>query len=215
MKVLHVVANPKPMDESVSKQVAMAFFKKLMSLTTDVEVENVDLDAEPPPHYGIDQYRSCWYPSMVEGYVPSKEEEDAAKYAKEQAEIFNHADVLMLTMPMWNFSVPSVMKAWIDQVVCPGLTYTIDGDERKPLHKIKRLILVVSSDEAFKEGDTRDALTPVIENVFSSIGIDDICLAWADGQNRNKYQDSADRLALALEAIEEHAEEVAEAQNQE
>ena len=211
MKVLHVCATPKPTDESVCKQLAMAFFIKLTSLNGDVEVDNIDLDAEPPPPYSYDQYRYSWFPAHIEGYVPTKEEEDAATYAKGQAERFNQADVLVLTMPVWNFSMPGAMKNWIDHVLSPGLVYRGRGETLQKLHQLKRLILVISSDDAFQEGDPRDGLTPAIEHAFKSIGVEDISLAWADGQDQTRFTDSAARKEWAVEAVEEHAEEVAAA----
>jgi|GEM_PF-1587286 len=140
--------NPKPTDESVSKQLAVKFFGKLMSLNSDVDIDNVDLNAEPPPPYSYAQYRACWYPVTVPGYVPTAEENTAAVYAKEQAEKFNQADVLVLTMPLWNFSMPGGMKTWIDHIIAPGLTFYNEEEKRKPLHKVKRMILIVASGEA-------------------------------------------------------------------
>jgi len=210
MKVLHVCDNPKPTDESVSKQLAVKFFGKLMSLNSDVDLDNVDLNAEPPPPYTYEQYKACWYPATIPGYVPTAEEEAAAVYAKAQAEKFNQADVLVLTMPLWNFSMPGGMKSWIDHIIAPGLTFYLEDGARKPLHKVKRMILIVASGDAFHEDDEKDALTPAITQTFRSIGIDDISLAWADGQNPNLHTDSATRMEMAAEAVEEHAEEVAE-----
>jgi len=210
MKVLHVCDNPKPTDESVSKQLAMKFFIKLTSLNEEVEVENIDLNAEPPPPYSYNQYRACWFPATVPGYVPTAEEEEAAVYAKEQAKKFCEADVLVLTMPLWNFSMPGGMKLWIDHIIAPGLTYYLDGQARKPLHKVKRMILIVASGDPFQEGDDTDALTPAITNAFRAIGIDDISLAWADGQDPAVCRDSEERKKMAEEAVEEHAEEVAD-----
>lgn len=208
MKVLHVCATPIPTEDSVCKQLAMAFFIKLTTLNSEVEVENIDLDATPPPPYTYDQYRGCWFPLHVPGYVPTKDETNALGYAKEQAEKFCKADVLVLTTPMWNYSIPGNMKSWIDHVAAPGLVYSVNEDGSKnPLHQIKRLILIVTSDAHLDHGDSRDCLTPLIENVFGSIGIDDISVAWADGQ---ATPNAIQQKQLATEAVEEHAEEVAE-----
>jgi len=210
MKILHVCANPKPTDESISKQLAAAFFMKLVSLNPNIEMDNVDLDADPPPRYSYEQFRGCWYPTETKGYIPTSEEEEASKYAREMAARFNNSDVLVLTMPMWNYSMPAAMKGWIDHVLSPGLVYEKRTDSVRTLHNIKRLILIVASGDVFKEGDPRDALTPVVENAFKTVGIEDISLAWADGQDRNRFTDSDQRKEMAKEAVEEHAEEVAE-----
>ena len=68
----------------------------------------------------------------------------------------------------------------------------------------------MSSDEIYKEGDVLDGLTPDIRAIFGFIGVDDIQIAWADGQNTIRHFDSAERFEMAAEAAREIAEEVAE-----
>ncbi len=211
MNVLHVCANPKPTEESVSKQLAAAFFGKLIELRPDVDLVNVDLYDEKPPFYSYELYKRAWYPVFDESYEPSKAEEMAVNYAAKQAEAFNEADVLVLTMPMWNFTVPAIMKAWMDQVLCPSLTFTISPEEGvKPLHKIKSIVLLVASGAVYKEDDERDALTRQVRAAFGFIGIDDVEIVWADGQNPLFNMDADQRKEMALEAAGETAEDIAE-----
>jgi FMN-dependent NADH-azoreductase len=211
MNVLHICANPKPTEESASKQLAAAFFGKLIELRPDVELVNTDLYDEKPPFYSYELYKRVWYPVFDESYEPSKAEEMAMNYAGKQAELFNAADVLVLTMPMWNFTVPAIMKAWMDQILCPGMTFTLDAEEGiKPLHKIKRLVLLVASGGVYMEDDNRDALTRQVRGAFGFIGIDEIEIVWADGQNPLFNDDSEERKAIAIEAAAETAEDIAE-----
>jgi len=211
MNILHVCANPKPTEESVSKQLAAAFFGKMIELRPDVELVNVDLYDEKPPFYSYELYKRAWYPVADESYEPSKAEDMAINYAAKQAEAFNDADVLVLTMPMWNFTVPAIMKAWMDQVLCPNLTFTISPEEGvKPLHKIKSIVLLVASGGVYKEDDARDALSSQVRSAFGFIGIDNIEIVWADGQNPLFNMDSDLRKEMAIEAATETAEDIAE-----
>ena len=129
MNVLHVIANPRPIEESVSKQLAAAFFGKLLEKNPDITVNNVDLYQEPPPFLSLEAYRRFHAPLADAAYKPSKAEEDAIKYAKQQSEALRQADVLVLTMPMWAGGPPAIMKAWIDQVVQPDLMYTLGAGQ--------------------------------------------------------------------------------------
>ena len=211
MNVLHVCANPKPTEESVSKQLAAAFFGKLIELRPDVELVNTDLYDEKPPFYSYELYKRAWYPVFDESYEPSKADEMAINYAAKQAEAFNEADVLVLTMPMWNFTVPAIMKAWMDQVLCPNLTFTISPEEGvKPLHKIKSIVLLVASGGVYKEDDERDALTRQVRAAFGFVGVDDVEIVWADGQNPLFNMDHEQRKEMAIEAATETAEDIAE-----
>jgi FMN-dependent NADH-azoreductase len=211
MNVLHVCANPKPTEESVSKQLASAFFGKLIELKSEVELVNVDLYDEKPPFYSYELYKRAWYPVFDENYEPSKVEDMAMNYASKQAELFNEADVLVLTMPMWNFTVPAIMKAWMDQVLTPGLTFSISKEEGiQPLHKIKSIVLLVASGGVYKEDDERDALTRQVRNAFGFLGIDNLEVVWAEGQNPLFFDNHEENKAIAIEAAAEIAEDIAD-----
>ncbi|HMP76016.1 MAG TPA: NAD(P)H-dependent oxidoreductase [Kiritimatiellia bacterium] len=211
MNVLHVIANPRPIEDSVSKQLAAAFFAKLLGENPDVTVNNIDLYQEPPPFLSLEAYRALYMPLTSPGYTPTKAEDQAIGYAKAQAENLRQADILVLTMPMWAGGPPAIMKAWLDQVVQPGLMYNIEDGVVKPLHQLRKIILLVASGDVYKEGDDRDGLTPVIRNTFGFIGVPDIEVAWADGQDATFHSDGADRKQAAIEMTEELAEDVAAA----
>jgi len=211
MNILHVCANPKPTEESVCKQLAAAFFGKMIELKPDVELVNVDLYDEKPPFYSYELYKRAWYPVFDESYEPSKAEEMAVNYAAKQAELFNAADVLVLTTPMWNFSAPAILKAWIDQILCPGLTFSISKEDGiKPLHKIKSIVLLVASGGVYKEDDERDALSRQIRSAFGFVGIEDLEIVWAEGQNPLFFDNAEENKAMAIEAAAEIAEDIAE-----
>lgn len=210
MNVLHVCANPKPTEESVSKQLAAAFFGKLIELNPEVELVNVDLYDEKPPFFSHEFYRAAWNPVMDESYERTKVEEMAMNYASKQADAFNEADVLVLTTPMWNFGVPAVMKAWMDQVLCPGLTFNMTKNGVTPLHKIKSVVLLMASGGVYMEDDPRDSLSRQVRHAFDFIGVNDVEVVWADGQSPIFHADCEDRKAMAIEAAIETAEDIAE-----
>ena len=208
MNILHICADPKPTEESASKQLAVTFFRTLAEKNPDINITNVDLYENQPPFLDYQAIRGFWFPVFIEGHQPTDDEKLAGAYGIEQGEVFNESDVVVLTVPMWNYSVPAILKAWMDQVLSPSVTYEMDKNGTRPLHKVKKLILLVSSGDTFAEGDSRDALTPMVLNAFADAGIESVSIAWADGQYTFKYNDAEKRLALALEAAEEAAEEV-------
>ncbi|HMP72648.1 MAG TPA: NAD(P)H-dependent oxidoreductase [Kiritimatiellia bacterium] len=210
MNVLHICANPRPIEESASKQLAAAFFSKLIELNSDVVVNNVDLYTETPPYLSYDGYRRFWMPVEDASYEMNKKEEAAGHYVNKNLEAFRTADVLVLTMPMWNGGPPAIMKAWIDQMINPGVAYELEDGVVKPLHQLRKIVLLVASGDVYKEDDLRDGITPVVRNAFGSIGVTDYEVAWADGQNSIIYPDSVERKQLAIEAAQEIAEEIAE-----
>ncbi len=210
MNVLHVCADPKPTEESASKQLAVAFFKTLAMNNPDVNIINVDLYEDPPPFLNYEALRGLWFPVFIEGHQPTDSERAAGKYGVDQGVLFNESDAIVLTIPMWNFSAPAILKAWMDQVLSPSVTFTMDKSGVRPLHKVRKLIMLVSSGEVFKEDDPRDALTPMIQSAFAHAGITDLSIAWADGQYTQQFSDAEQRKQMAIEAAEELAEEIIE-----
>ena len=195
MKILNVIANPKPENESASKQLTTAFWEAFKGKH---EVVELDLYKDPPPYYDYSMYRHFWWPVFVEGYSPTAEEKKAVEYAKRHAELFNAADLLVLTTPMWNFGAPAILKAWMDQILAPGLTFTMGAGGVKPLHKIQKIGILTSSGGSYNEGDPRNALTPQITAAFGFVGIEEVEVVWAEGQNPFFFTDHAERKERAI-----------------
>jgi len=106
--------------------------------------------------------------------------------------------------------MPAILKAWIDQVMVPGKMFNFGPDGPVPTHHLSTVVLLVSSDQVYKEGDVLDGLTPAIRAIFGFIGVEDIQIAWADGQDAVRHFDSAERFEMAAEAAREIAEDLAE-----
>jgi len=211
MNVMHVCANPRPISESTSKQMAASFFAKLAELNPDVNVTNVDLYQSRPPVVSGAALMCWWNSGLSENYQPTPAEQKATNYARQQCALLKDTDILVLTMPVWNNSMPAIMKAWIDQVMIPNQMFMVGADGTlQPLHHIRRVILLISSAEVFKENDPADGLTPAIRATFNAIGISDIVVAWADGQDKDRRSDAGLRKEMAMEAAQELAEETAE-----
>lgn len=210
MNVLHIVANPRPVEESTSKQLAAAFFGRLIERNPDVVVNNVDLYAEPPPYLNLEAWRYFYQGLKDPTYKPSKAQENATNYARHQGEALRQTDVLVITVPLWAGSAPAIFKAWIDQVMQPGLMYEFSPEGVKPLHQLRRVVVLVSSGDVYKEGDPRDGLSTMLNNNFGFIGVTDIAYAWADGQEKMLYPDADERKLMAVEAAQDLADEIAE-----
>lgn len=210
MNVLHVIANPRPAETSSSKKLAVEFFAALTEKNPDVVVNNIDLYQNKPPYVSAEALNYFWGPVANPAYIPSKSEENAANFSNNNAQALIDADVLVLTMPVWLNSMPSILKAWLDQVIVPGKMFTFGPEGLVPTHHLRTVVLLVSSDQVYKEGDIRDGLTPAIRAIFAYIGVEDIQIAWADGQDASRHFDSNERREMAIEAAREIAEDLAE-----
>lgn len=86
---------------------------------------------------------------------------------------------------MWNFGMPSSLKAWIDHVVRAGRTFQYAGAGVEGLAKGKKAILVLASGGVFTEGPWKewDTVEPYLRQILGFIGITDVQTVRAEGMN--------------------------------
>jgi FMN-dependent NADH-azoreductase len=86
---------------------------------------------------------------------------------------------------MWNFGIPSSLKAWIDYVVRAGKTFNYAGAVVEGLAKGKKAILVLASGGVFSEGPWKswDSVEPYLRHILGFIGIEDVQTVRAEGMN--------------------------------
>lgn len=89
------------------------------------------------------------------------------------------ADTIVIGVPIYNFSVPAAVKAWIDQIARAGLTFKYTETGPKGLLEGKRAIVVIASG-GVKSGSEVDYATNYMRHVLGFIGITDIEIVAAD-----------------------------------
>ena len=124
---------------SVSRQLSAAAVDRLRQATPDVEVTYRDLTVTPLTHL------SGAHLAATQG-ATSPDAGLAQEIATSQAvlEEFLAADTVVLGAPMYNFTLPSQLKAWIDRIVVAGKTFKYDAQGPKGLAGDKRVIVVIS-----------------------------------------------------------------------
>jgi FMN-dependent NADH-azoreductase len=109
----------------------------------------------------------------------------AARRSDELTDELLDSDLLVISTPMWNFGIPSALKAWIDLVVRPGLTFQYASAGVDGLAKGKKAILVLASGGVFSDGPWRpfDFVEPYLRHILGFIGIADVQTVRAEGTN--------------------------------
>jgi FMN-dependent NADH-azoreductase len=110
-------------DLSVSREVTAIFRKEWESQHPDGTVIYHDLSAEPLPHLTEDGIVGVAVPAGTR--TPAQAA--AAALREELAGELERADAVLIGTPMYNFTVPSTLKAWLDQVIIPGRTAGAPG----------------------------------------------------------------------------------------
>jgi len=135
---------------SVSRRLTDVFTTAWKERGDDHVVVERDLHADPVPHLADASLH--WPPRLRAEDAPTLPEAEAA-----QAEVIEQligADVLLIGAPMYNYSLPSTLKAWLDHVHVPGVTAPFDG-ETQPLRG--RLAVIVTTRGATYDEGTRTA----------------------------------------------------------
>jgi len=120
------------------------------------------------------------------------------------------ADEYVVGVPMHNFSVPSTLKLWIDQVARAGKTFSYGADGPKGLLNGKKATFLIASGGVYAQGTAMESLnfvTPYLRAVFGFLGITDVKIIAAEGtaQLIGGRVDPQTFLAPSLEKVQSHA----------
>jgi FMN-dependent NADH-azoreductase len=113
------------------------------------------------------------------------------------------ADVVVIGVPMYNFSIPWPMKAWIDHVVRVGKTFTHGSNGHTGLFTGKKIVIITSRAGAYPAGTPRagaDFQEPYLRHILGFIGATDITFIHAENQRPGGELAEPSR-AAALEQI--------------
>lgn len=145
--LLHIDSSVLPAEASVSRSVADTFRRVWEKQHPDGTVIHRDLAADPVPHITA----AAWSASYV---TPSERtpEQAAAFHARvELIEELERADAVLIGAPMYNFSIPSTLKAWLDSVYLLGRTA---GET--PSAKGTPVVVVASRGGSYAPGTPRE-----------------------------------------------------------
>lgn len=201
MKLLHIdssVLGP----HSVSRQVSAAIVERLRQATPGLDIVYRDLTSTPLAHL------SGSHLAAAQGAVPEAALLPDIAASQAALEEFLAADIVVLGAPMYNFTIPSQLKAWIDRIVVAGKTFKYDAQGVQGLAGNKRVIIAVSRG-GFYGADTPMAalehLETYLRGVFGFIGVKNLEFIAADGiqvgpEHREKALAGALRAATDLHA---------------
>lgn len=150
-------------DSSVSREVTATFRKEWEGQHPDGTVVYRDLAADPLPHLTADGIMSAFVPAESQ----SPEQAAAGALRAELAEELERADAILIGTPMYNFTVPSALKAWLDQVIIVGRTGGEAGTAAG-----KPVTVVAARGGGYGPGTPRESyefLTTYLEKVLSGM----------------------------------------------
>jgi FMN-dependent NADH-azoreductase len=196
-KILMIEVSPRGKD-SVSRSVADRLVARLSALYPTAKLTRHDLATEHLPHLDEVTLRS------ISTHDPAEAErlKAASRQSDQLTDELLDSDLLVIATPMWNFGIPSALKAWIDLVVRSGRTFQYSDKGVVGLAKDKKAILVLASGGVFTEGPWRswDFVEPYLRQILGFIGIVDVQTVRVEGLNIPPL--TVDAVPKANQAIE-------------
>jgi FMN-dependent NADH-azoreductase len=161
-------------DKSVSRLVSAAIVERLKQAFPDLDVVYRDLVVQPLPHLTL-SYLPDNYPLAAGASAPEEIASDLA-LSHSVLEEFQSSDIVVIGAPMYNFTVPTQLKAWIDRIVIAGKTfrYSAEGAVER-LAADKRVIIALSRGGFYGPESGMSAsehLETYLRAIFGFIGID-------------------------------------------
>lgn len=211
--------------QSVSRQLTASIVARLKEADPSLTLTYRDLVAEPLPHLS----EGMWFAKLVtlhqagllSGEIgnaiavaltggaqvdPSARSDLAVCDAA--LEEFLAADVIVLGAPMYNFSVPSQLKAWIDAMAAPGKTFRYSEKGPVGLASAKKVIVASARGGVYSAGSPMafmDYHEPFLSGFFRFIGVTDLTFVRAEGlsvgpEQRQAGLESAEAVTPSLAA---------------
>jgi FMN-dependent NADH-azoreductase len=161
---------------SVSRQLADKLLETLRTEYGDIDLVTRDLALEPLPF--VD---SAWIEAR---HTPEQEQRpahrDAMRFSDELVAELKSADVVVIATPIYNFSVPASLKAWIDLIARPRVTFRYTPNGPVGLLEGKRAYVVIASGGT-PIGGGLDFASGYLRHMLGFIGITDVTIVGADG----------------------------------
>lgn len=178
MTLLHIDASILN-DQSISRQLTAAIVERLREITPQQSVVRYDLAEQPVSHLSAAEFLA------LQGVEP--QDESTRQEVTRNAQVledFLAAEVIVIGAPMYNFSLPSQLKAWIDRLAVPGKTFRYTAQGAEGLAGGKRVIIASTRGGLYSEGSPAaflDHQETYLRGFFGFIGITDVTFVRAEG----------------------------------
>ena len=196
MNILHVISSPRGA-ASFSIQLGQGLVAKLEAAYPGSAVQVRDIATQPFPQLEEAKLQSFFTPA--EHRTPAQQE--AARHSDDAVAELLAADIIVIGAPLYNFGIPSTLKAWIDHICRAGQTFRYSEAGAEGLVKGKKVYIALSSGGIYSEGPLAgyDFVAPYLQAVLGFLGMTDMTVVRVEGTSVPGVQDTA--LAKALASV--------------
>lgn len=196
MNILHLNSSPRR-EASYSRKLGSAIVSRLHELHPDSTVKVHDLMNPVFPQMEEVHLSSFFTPK--ESHTPELTE--AIKHSDGAIAELMEADVIVMEAPMYNFSIPSSLKSWIDHIARAGKTFRYTASGPEGLVKNKKVYLAITTGGIYTEGPYQpfDFTENYLRTILGFMGMGDIQVFRLEGTNMPELKESA--VTKALETV--------------
>ena len=161
---------------SVSTRIAGEYEALLRRTHPGAEIVRRDIGAEPIPHLVADTVAG------IRGTAETPAEKAALALSDILVAELQAADLIVIGAPMYNFGMPSTLKAWFDHVLRARVTFRYTEAGPEGLLKGKKAVVIESRAGLYSEGPAAamDSQEPHIRTLLGFMGIDDVAFVRAE-----------------------------------
>jgi FMN-dependent NADH-azoreductase len=194
MKLIQIDSSART--SSVTRRLTAKFAEEWRKNHPDGVVIQRDLSATVIPLITDD-----WNATQLEQSKLTPVQQSYLSTSDELIEELEAADTVVIGAPMYNFTIPSSLKAWIDQIVRLGKTVGYGPNGPQGLLTKKKVVIITSRGSAYEKGTAREAFDfqePYLRHVLGFIGLTDVTFVHAENQAREEaaasFADAAERI---------------------
>ena len=198
-KILNIQSSPRG-EASYSIKLSNAILDKLKAKYPDAVVETVNLVDTNFPHLEESHLASFFTPTEQH----SVKERVAVRHSDESIKAIKEADIIVIGAPMYNFSIPSALKAWIDHIVRGGVTFSYGSNGPQGLVKGKKVYVAVSSGGVYSDGPMKsmEFIEPYLRFILGFIGLTDVTFYRVEGLSMAGIKEKAWEKAVGAVAVD-------------
>lgn len=186
--ILHVISSIQG-KESYSIKLGNIIVEKIQQKYTESTVEELNLVDLDIPHLNPDLLRKLFTPATL----LTKEDKKSIQFSDDFVKQLLAADIIVIGAPLYNFTIHTALKSWIDYITRIGVTFEYGANGPVGMVKEKKVYVAMSSGGIYSEGPGKanDFVVPYLQAFLGFLGMTDLTAFRAEG--------------LKVEGIKEHA----------
>ncbi|MCO7636625.1 NAD(P)H-dependent oxidoreductase [Pseudomonas sp. S 311-6] len=175
--------------DSITRQLTDAFTNKWTRDNPNGVVVIRDLDTNPLPHLTTDMVNAFFTPEGQRTAAMTAVLEMSDKLVDELL----GADTIVIGAPMYNLTIPSSLKAWIDHIARAGRTFRYSSIDPEGLVIGKKVVVCAATGGDFRRdaASAKDFVTPYLRALLAFLGMTDVTFVTAPGVAQGEYERAA------------------------